>query len=259
MNGLKGPTGTNEKGPTGTNGKGILVSQPGFPSDESIQEESQEPGLSLNSPENHPLTRGTFKTRKTDAMRKKGLNLKGNPLGTSLNSLAIRVKVRKAQAEAQALKNTKKNKKKTLKDRKKEALDKILQNVTQSKEDAIVKGDVAKLVVEDSPKTRLKKEKKEEWNLAAKQQQEEEDFENLFENRHGEQATKMEGMDPQIAIELLKATTKAEESNREAMKREERLWMGPRRQKGPKSNTNLPNFRGELDETTPKRRNARNK
>jgi hypothetical protein len=75
--------------------KGISLNTPGFPLDEPVQEE---PRWNLYEQETrHPLIKGTFKMRKTNAMRKKGLNFKGNPLGTSLNSLAIRVKVRKAQ------------------------------------------------------------------------------------------------------------------------------------------------------------------
>jgi len=255
--------------------KGISLNTPGFPSGvepkEPNQAPSQELGLSLNDAPKAPKT---FQTRKAEAMLKKGLNVKGNPLGKKLNSLGSKdislanlVKRRKEQALKNDQKNHQKNHKngptkKAIKgritDRKRNALAKVLEKVNQDKEGAKVRRELAKLTAQNSPKTILAKEKKEEWNIAAKQQQEEEDFENLYENRHGEQAIKMEGMEPELANELFKATTRAQESNREAMKREERMWMGPRSQKGPKSNTNLPDFRGELDETIPMRRIATN-
>jgi hypothetical protein len=218
------------------------------------------------------------KRRKEQALKNNQKNKNGQKNGHTKKAIKGRITERKGNSLAnlvkrrkeQALKNNQKNKngqknghtKKAIKgritDRKRNALAKVLEKVNQDKEDAKVKRELAKLAAENSPKTRLAKEKKEEWNLAAKEEQEKEDFENLFGNRHEEQPTKMEGMEAEVANELFKATTRAQESNREAMKKEERLWMGPRRQKGPKSNTNLPDFRGELDETKPKRWNATN-
>jgi hypothetical protein len=288
-NGLTGPKGI-PKG-TSMNGpkpKGISLNAPGFPLGDT-KEPTQELGLglSLNDAPNTFQTRNAtklnslanlVKRRKEQALKNNQKNKNGQKNGHTKKAIKGRITERKGNSLAnlvkrrkeQALKNNQKNKngqknghtKKAIKgritDRKRNALAKVLEKVNQDKEDAKVKRELAKLAAENSPKTRLAKEKKEEWNLAAKEEQEKEDFENLFGNRHEEQPTKMEGMEAEVANELFKATTRAQESNREAMKKEERLWMGPRRQKGPKSNTNLPDFRGELDETKPKRWNATN-
>ena len=264
--------------------KGISLNTPGFPLGDP-KEPTQELGLglSLNDAPNTFQTRkatkhnslaNLVKRRKEMAEKNNQKNknghtkkaVKGRITERKRNALANRVKRRKEMAEKNNQKNkngqknghTKKAIKGRITDRKRNALAKVLEKVNQDKEDAKVKRELAKLAAENSPKTHLAKEKKEEWNLAAKEEQEKEDFENLFGNRHEEQPTKMEGMEADVANELFKATTRAQESNREAVKREERLWMGPRRQKGPKSNTNLPDFRGELDETKPKRWNATN-
>ena len=253
------------KNPKGTpmNGiKGISLKAPGFPIDEPIPEglslngpEVMNQGLSLNGP-TPPLLKGTFKTRKTEAMRKRGLNFKGRPLGTSLNSLAIRFKVRKAQALKNAQKNAQKNnlkngqkngQKKSTKgritERKKQYLNSLLEKVAEEKQRNQAIQAIKKMVPENSPTTTLAKEKKREENRISKEYKDEAKFDEVFGQTHNRQPSQMEGISPTVAKELFKASRKSELSDYQAQRM---LLMENRPQTKPRTNTNVPNFRGEL-------------
>jgi hypothetical protein len=249
--------------------KGISLTTPGFPLDEAPKEPNQigvSLGLSLDDPK-------TFQTRKAEAMRKKGLNLKGNPLGTSLNSLAIRVKVRKAQALKNGLKNglkndqkngqknTKKNnpKKKTLKDRKMEEMKAILKKAKQTREHDKALRELRKMEPVD-PKAILEQEKKKEKEKKKIQQEKiekeyknEHNFDKMFEGLHENQHMNMEGLDPAIAQQLERASHKAVLSDAKAQKA---LLKDPKPKS--KSNNNIPDYRDEMDEAVPVRRIATN-
>jgi len=248
--------------------KGIVITRPGFPIDEP---ETKEPeglslngpegvnqGLSLNGPEGlslnglegltPPFLKGTFKTRKTDAMRKRGLNFKGRPLGTSLNSLAIRFKVRKAQALKNGQKNSQKNQtKKSTKgritERKKQYLDSLLEKVAEEKERNQLVQAVKKMVPENSPTTTLAKEKKREENRISKEYKKVANTDKMFGETYIKQPTRMEGMSPALARELFKASRKAELSDYQAQRR---LLMENQPQTKPLTNTNVGDFRGKL-------------
>ena len=203
-------------------------------------------GLSLNEPEipNHPLLRGTFKTRKANAMRKKGLNLKGNPLGTSLNSLAIRVKVRKAQDQHQDQKNkTKKAIKGRITDRKKKALESILENMAQSKDHNKVLRELRKMEPTESPETILKREKaeasKKREALNHKMYKNAVNFEYVYGDIHKTQYT--HELDPEIAKELAISSRKA---NWGKANEPRAIFHGT--QQYPASNTNVPAYHGKL-------------
>lgn len=237
--------------------KGIAITRPGFPLDEPIPEgpssngtEVVNQGLSLNGPEGltPPLLKGTFKTRKTEAMRKRGLNFKGRPLGTSLNSLAIRFKVRKAQALKNDQKNGPKNQtKKSIKgritERKKQYMNSLLEKVAEEKERNQTVQEVKKMVPQNSPTTILAKEKKQEEKRIAKEYKQMAKTDKLFGETHNKQPTEMEGMSPTLAKELFKASHKAEMSDYQAQRR---LLMEHQPQTKPLTNTNVGDFRGKL-------------
>jgi hypothetical protein len=233
--------------------KGIAITRPGFPLDEPIPEEVNQ-GLSLNGPEGltPPLLKGTFKTRKTEAMRKRGLNFKGRPLGTSLNSLAIRFKVRKAQAQKNGQKNDQKNgpknqTKKSIKgritERKKQYMNSLLEKVAEEKERNQTIQEVKKMVPQNSPTTTLAKEKKREENRISKEYKQVAKTDKLFGETYNRQPTQMEGMSPTLAKELFKASQKAEMSDYQAQRR---LLMENQPQTKPLTNTNVGDFKGKL-------------
>lgn len=206
-------------------------------------------GISLN--ENHPLK--TFKTRKTNAMRKRGLNFKGNPLGTSLNfrpklSLKNLIQQRRNQnqnskkdSQKDSQKNSQKNTKaKGFKDRKREGLAKILENIAKSKERNIVR----RIKPQEDPETILAREKKENEERIEKEYKAEANFDNLFDGVHDKQHLKMEGVNTNIARGLMMASRKAELSDYKAMKKI--VDDIQRNQTEPKNNSNFPDFRGKL-------------
>jgi hypothetical protein len=262
----KNPKGSNVPKGTPMNGiKGIVITRPGFPVDEPIPEglslngpEVVNQGLSLNGPEGltPPFLKGTFKTRKTEAMRKRGLNFKGRPLGTSLNSLAIRFKVRKAQALKNGLKNdqknaqkngpknqTKKSTKGRITERKKQYMNSLLEKVAEEKERNQTVQEVKKMVPQNSPTTILAKEKKREENRISKEYKQMAKTDKLFGETYNRQPTQMEGMSPTLAKELFKASHKAEMSDYQAQRR---LLMENQPQTKPLTNTNVGDFRGKL-------------
>jgi hypothetical protein len=137
--------------------KGISLNTPGFPD----TQQSEVPGLGLGLTLNGPDVPKTFQTRKAQAMRKKGLIVKGNSFGSKLNSLANLVKHRKEQAQKNDLKNSQKNKKKTLKERKMEA---ILKKVKQNKEHDNALLELRKMEAKEDPEFIFSREKKRKSN-----------------------------------------------------------------------------------------------
>lgn len=234
--------------------KGIAITRPGFPVDEPIPEgvslngpEVMNQGLSLNGPEGltPPFLKGTFKTRKTEAMRKRGLNFKGRPLGTSLNSLAIKFKVRKAQTLKNGQKNhTKKSTKGRITERKKQYMNSLLEKVVEEKERNQAVQEVKKMVPQNSPTTILAKEKKREEKRIAKEYKKVAKTDRMFGETYNRQPTQMEGISPTVAKELFKASRKAELSDYQAQRR---LLMENQPQTKPLTNTNVGDFRGKLE------------
>jgi hypothetical protein len=201
-------------------------------------------GISLN--ENHPLK--TFKTRKTNAMRKRGLNFKGNPLGTSLNfrpklSLKNLIQQRRNQDQKNNRKNSQKNQKKTkgFKDRKKNALAKILENMKESKERNTALRELKKATIQEEPNLVLDRS----IQLAEREEREEKEqnFDNLFDGLHDKQHLNTKGMNVDVSRGLMMASRKAELSNYHAMKKIDDIQ---RNQTEPKNNSNFPDFRGKL-------------
>jgi len=211
--GLTGPKGTPMNGP-----KVISLKTEGFPLDETNQD-PMEPGLSLSDVPKNEVPK-TFQTRKAEAMRKKGLNLKGNPLGSKLNSLANRVALRKEQALKNNPKNnqTKKAIKGRITDRKMEIKDK-LEKAKQVREHDKMLRELGKMEAEEDPE--------------------------LI----------MEGLDPAIAQHLEIMKRKAVLSDAKAQRQ---LIPKTKNQTKPKSNTNLPDFRGKLIKPNYQRRIATN-
>lgn len=188
-------------------------------------------GISLN--ENHPLK--TFKTRKTNAMRKRGLNFKGKPLGTSLNfrpklSLKNLIQQRRNQDQRKNLKNTK-----TFKDRKKNALAKILENVAQSKERNTSLRELRRMEPEEDPEKILAREKKENEKRIEKEYRPLPNFYSIIDGLKYNQPN-MKGAEPDIVKELTIASRNAELSG----------YRAKINQTEPKNNSNVPDFRGRL-------------
>jgi len=203
-------------------------------------------GISLN--ENHYLLRGTFKTRKTNAMRRKGLNFKGNPLGTSLNfrpklSLKNLIQQRRNQdqnGQKDGQKNDrKKTKAKGFKDRKREGLAKILENVAKSKERNTALRELKKATIQEEPNLVLERSIQ-----LAEREEKEQNFDNLFDGVHDKQHLNTEGINMDVSRGLMMASRKAELSDYQAMKK--MVNNIQRNQTEPKNNTNVPDFRGKL-------------
>jgi hypothetical protein len=256
---MNGPKGTPMNGPK----KGISLTTPGFPLDEAPKEPNQigvSLGLSLNDAPK------TFQTRKAEAMRKKGLNLKGNPLGSKLNSLgskgnslghslghslANRVKRRKEQALKNVQKNGQKNGQKSqtkklkgrITERKMKELEARLEKAKQNREHDKALRELRKMEPKEDPEMILSREKKAESNRIGREYKADAEFDKLFGTRHDEQPTHMEGMDPEVAKELFKASRKSELSNYKAQMK---LSTQNQSQPKPKSNTNIPDFKGKL-------------
>lgn len=179
----------------------------------------------------------TFKTRKTNAMRKRGLNFKGNPLGTSLNfpklSLKNLIQQRRNHDQKSQKDSQKNTKAKGFKDRKKNALAKILENVAKSKERNTALRELKKATIQEEPNLVLGRS----IQLAEREEREEKEqnFDNLFDGVHDKQHLKMEGVNANIARGLMMASRKAELSDQARIDQTE-----------PKKNSNVPDFRGKL-------------
>jgi hypothetical protein len=164
------------------------------------------------------------------------------------------VKRRKEQALKNDQKNHKNQKngptKKAIKgritDRKMEEIKAILKKATQRQEHETMLRELGKMEPKEEAKITLEQEKKMEYKK-------EHNFDEMFEGQHENQHMEMEGLDPAIAQQLERASHKAVLSDAKA----QRAILKDSNPK-PKTNSNIPDYRDEMDERTPMRRIATN-